>query len=265
MTVARRSVFTRLCTAGLALTLSLSLLGGCSDPKREIKDLKSMVQVTYGEKKYKESAANAAKGLQLALANIGAKHPDTLYFAQALSEAYVQLHDKKNALASLNKEIELRLGAGQSEQKLQIRRTTAIKFAEEMGDRRMAAVHALAIAKAIEMGPGKDPQPVYRTDTKYPAEQYNKGQEGDVVIRYSLDDNGSVLAASVVRGTPPDVFNDAALSSFKQWRFTPMVKNGAPVPVSDLEFTVMFRMGGIQAEPGALPPPEKASGKGKKK
>ncbi|MSO73081.1 MAG: hypothetical protein EXQ84_05660 [Rhodospirillaceae bacterium] len=35
------------------------------------------------------------------------------------------------------------------------------------------------------------------------------------------------------------------MDSFKNWRFTPMLdKNCQPVPVSNLKFTLAFRMGG---------------------
>jgi len=236
-------LFRRTLLAGAAAGAVAAMLAGCEDPRAEIKELKSLVQVAYGNKKFREVATHASKGLTLALANLGPKSSDTLYFAQALSEAYTELRDKKNALAALNREIDLRLGAGQGEQKVQARRTLAIKFAEEIGDRAAAAKHAVAIAKAIGMEKGKDPQPVYRTDTVYPPEQYAKGVEGDVTISYALDRNGSVLDAKVVKAKPGAVFDAAALNSFKNWRFTPMLQDGVPVESSGHEFTLQFRLG----------------------
>jgi TonB family protein len=234
----------------------LAVVGGAAfflreDPKAEIKDLKSMVQVNYGAKKYNESVVNATKGLALAQEHLGAKNPDTLYFAQAVSEGYEALGDKKNLVPALNREIDLRIAAGQSEQKLQLKRTTAIKYALEIGDKLTATKHAVAISKAIQMGPGKDPQPVYRTDTKYPPEQFSQGIEGDVEITYSLDANGTVLDAQVTKQTtkakPPTVFDEAALTSFKTWRFTPMLQDGKPVQSQGHKFTLMFRLAGQSA------------------
>ncbi|MDX2141712.1 MAG: TonB family protein [Rhodospirillaceae bacterium] len=247
MTETRRYIL----NAGLAACVAPlgAVLTACDDPKAKIKDLKSLVQVNYGAKKFKESGANAQEGLKLALETVGPKHPDTLYFAQAVSEAYLQLGDKSKAMAALDREIELRLGAGQTESKLQSRRTYAIKFAEELGDRKVAARHALAIARAIEMGKGKDPQPVYRPETKYPRDLFAQGIEGDVTVTYSLDAEGAVTNAKVVKATPKDLFDDAAIDSFMSWRFTPMLENGKPVPTSGHQYTLMFRLGG--RAPGA--------------
>jgi TonB family protein len=227
----------------IAGVLGAGLLAGCDNPKSDVKELKSMVQVSYGAHKYKESAKAAADGLKIALANFGPKNPDTLYFAQALSEAYMKLGDKKNAATSLTREIDLRIGAGQSEEKLQMRRTMAIKFAEEVGDRTSAAKQAVAISKAISMKKGMDPQPVYRPENIYPPDLYTRGVEGDVTVSYALDTNGSVLDAKVVKATPKDVFDKAALNSFSNWRFTPMLSNGTPVKSDGHQFTLMFRLG----------------------
>ncbi len=65
-------------------------------------------------------------------------------------------------MAALSREIKLRLGAGQSERKLQGRRTLAIKFAEETSNFAVSIEHAMAIARDIGMSAGMDPQPVHR-------------------------------------------------------------------------------------------------------
>lgn len=236
----------RVAPACLAALLSVFLLTACDNPKAKIKDLKSVVQVTYGSKNYKDSAKAASEGLTLALENLGPKHPDTLYFAQAISEAYIKLNDKRNAAPALAREIDLRLGAGQTEEKLQARRTFAIKFAEESGDRAAAAKQALAISKAIGMKKGMDPQPVYRPETPYPPDLYTRGVEGDVTIAYTIDPGGSVLEAKVVKATPKDMFDTVALASFMTWRFTPMLENGVAVKSSGHQFTLMFRTGRLK-------------------
>jgi len=240
------SGLSRAASACLAFVVCAFLLSACDNPKAKIKDLKSVVQVSYGSKNYKDSAKAASEGLKLAMENLGAKHADTLYFAQAVSEAYIKLNDKRNAAPALAREIDLRIGAGQTEEKLQSRRTFAIKFAEESGDRTLAAKQAVAIAKAIGMKKGMDPQPVYRPETKYPPDLYTRGIEGDVTIAYTLDEGGSVLEAKVVKAVPKDMFDTVALASFLTWRFTPMLENGAAVKSSGHQFTLMFRTGRLK-------------------
>jgi TonB family protein len=245
MTVIKNNA-SRIFAACLAVAIGAGVVSGCDNPKADIKDLKSVVQVTYGSKNFRESAKAAAEGLKLSLEHIGPKHPDTLYFAQAVSEAYMKMGDKKNAVVALGREVELRLGAGQTEEKLQARRTFAIKFAEETGDRAIAAKHALAISKAIGMAKGKDPQPVYRPETKYPPDLYTSGVEGDVTIAYTLDTDGAVLDAKIVKAVPKDLFDTVAVASFKTWRFTPMLENGAAVKSAGHQFTLMFRTGKLK-------------------
>ncbi len=163
---------------------------------------------------------------------------------QAASENRIALGDMRNAIAALKREISMRAAAGQTEDRLQSRRTLLIKLAEENGDLVTAADQAVAIARGINMGVDKDPQPVYRAETNYPPELYQRRTEGDVEIAYSLDAGGAVTEARVARSIPPKAFDQAALESFRKWRFTPMLDaNGQPVPLSGRTFTLAFRMG----------------------
>lgn len=94
------------------------------------------------------------------------------------------------------------------------------------------------------MAPGKDPQPVYRTQTMYPPDQYQQRIEGDVEITFDLDAAGAVAGARVSKSTPSSVFDQAALESFRKWRFTPMLdKTGQPVSGRGFQFTLAFRLG----------------------
>ena len=57
-------------------------------------------------------------------------------------------------------------------------------------------------------------------------------------------DELAVVDAHVNRSVPPQVFDQAALESFRKWRFTPMLDdNGQPSPVSGRTFTLAFRLG----------------------
>lgn len=227
---------------GVCLMLSLAACG--DDGKGQVKAIKEEVQRAYGKKDFQKIISQAQKGLALAREHQGEKSPDTLYFAQAISEANMGMHNVRGAMSALRQEINLRADAGQSEKKLQIRRTMLIQLAEENGDRMTAADQAVMVAKGIDMGPGKDPQPVYRPMPDYPPEQYRQKVEGDVEISYDLDASGSVVGARVKKSTPAHVFDEAALENFRKWRFTPMLdRTGQPVSGSGFTFTLAFRMG----------------------
>jgi TonB family protein len=219
------------------------LVAACGkDSTREIKSLKAQVQDRYGAKDFAKGYELSNKGLTLARAQLGDKHPDTLYFAQGVSSNAVAMHNPRLAMSALKQELDLRSKAGQSEKKLQSRRTLLIQIAEENGDKSTAIDQTVIIAKNIGMGPGKDPQPTYRPENPYPADLARQHIEADVDIAYGLDANGTPVAPRVVRAVPTDAFNIAALENFRRWRFTPYIENGEPTSSSGHRFTLAFRL-----------------------
>jgi len=229
---------------GVLMMCVLLSLGGCDDgQKSKIKGIKVQVQMAYGDKKFATGLRAAQEGLKLSLEVNGPKAPDTLYFAQAITENQMAMRNTRAAMQALRQELELRTVAAQSESKLQRRRTLLIQLAEENNDPATAIEQTIIIAKSIEMESGKDPQPTYRAATDYPPKQYQDGVEGDVELSFALTAEGEPLNVRVVKATPPDVFNAAATESFKKWRFTPMIRDGQPVPSEGHRFTLAFRLG----------------------
>ena len=230
--------------AGVCALLAFALIACGNQQEKEIKGMKEQVQRATGQKDYQRVLEVSQKGLALAQSVIGDKAPDTLYFAQGVTEAYRALHNTRSAMTALKKEIALRAAAGQKENKLQARRTLLIQMAEDNGDRLTAADQAVAVSRGIDMGPGKNPQPVYQVPTDYPPALYQQKTEGDVEIAYSIDSNGSVVEAHALKSTT-QAFEPSALDSFRKWRFTPMLnEKGEPVSASGLRFTMAFRLGG---------------------
>lgn len=60
---------------------------------------------------------------------------------------------------------------------------------------------------------------------KYPPEALRSGTSGEVVIEFTVDVDGSVASARVVRGNPPRVFDRAAVAAVKRWRFQPIASS----------------------------------------
>lgn len=231
-------------SAVLAALLLTAGLAGCDDGQREVRALKGQVQAAYGAKDFRKGLELSRQGLALARETLGDGAPDTLYFVQAVAENTLAGGNPRGAIPALKQEIAMRAAAGHGERRLQPRRALLIKLAEENGDPLTAADQAAAVARGIDMGPGKDPQPVYRAPTAYPPELYRQRIEGDVTIAYSLDRTGAVTDARVTSATPARVFDQAALESFKTWRFTPMLNaDGEPVSASGFAFTLAFRLG----------------------
>lgn len=240
MSSARRSLTRRRIVFLSAAALALA---GCDNPQiREIKNLKAELEVSYGSKHYAQALELSQKGFALARTAEGDNALDTLYFAQGISESVIALRNWSGAIRALKQEIKLRSAAGQSEKKLQSRRTLLIKLAEENGDHSTAIEQTVIVAAAIGMGPGKDPQPTYETETAYPPELYEQKIEGDVDIGFDLDADGTPQDAHVIKSNPPQVFDAAALQSIRRWRFTPFIQNGQPVSSSGHHYTLEFRL-----------------------
>lgn len=57
---------------------------------------------------------------------------------------------------------------------------------------------------------------------QYPPEALRDGRQGEVVVEFTVNPDGSVSNPRVVRSDPPRVFDRAALSAVRRWRFQPV-------------------------------------------
>ena len=75
------------------------------------------------------------------------------------------------------------------------------------------------------------PKVVKRVPVVYPVEARKKGIIGQVLVRFHLDEKGTVSHLHIKNAEPPDIFNQNALVALMQWRFQPAIHNNRPVPV----------------------------------
>lgn len=83
------------------------------------------------------------------------------------------------------------------------------------------------------------PERIHYVAPEYPALARAARREGTVILEAVLDTDGNVREARVLRSVP--LLDDAALEAVRQWRFTPTLLNGEPVPVV-LTVTVVFSL-----------------------
>ena len=83
------------------------------------------------------------------------------------------------------------------------------------------------------------PERIHYVAPEYPALARAARREGTVILEAVLDTDGTVREARVLRPTP--LLDEAALEAVRQWRFTPTLLNGQPVPVV-LTVTVVFSL-----------------------
>ena len=66
------------------------------------------------------------------------------------------------------------------------------------------------------------PKPLRRGNPRYPYAALRKGIEGSVLLEFSVDAQGHVVAPRVVDATPPGVFERAALDAVSEWSYQPL-------------------------------------------
>lgn len=107
------------------------------------------------------------------------------------------------------------------------------------------------LAPPPEPGPVKAPEPVrvggtirnpikvFNVDPVYPPMAQAAGVQGIVIIEATIGEDGRVINARILRSKP--LLDQAALAAVQQWRFTPTMLNGQPVPVI-MTVTVHFTL-----------------------
>ena len=85
----------------------------------------------------------------------------------------------------------------------------------------------------------RPPQKIRDVAPRYPAIAQASRVEGIVILEALISEDGSVQNVKVLRGKP--LLDDAATDAVRQWRFTPPLLNGQPVPVV-MTVTVSFSL-----------------------
>jgi periplasmic protein TonB len=83
------------------------------------------------------------------------------------------------------------------------------------------------------------PVKVYDVPPAYPQLAVRGGVEGTVILEAIIGENGQVREVRVMKSIA--LLDDAAVDAVRQWRFTPTLLNGEPVPVL-MTVTVGFRL-----------------------
>ena len=88
-------------------------------------------------------------------------------------------------------------------------------------------------------GEVKTPAKIHDVRPVYPEEAKQAGISGMIVMEVLIDTQGSVRSTFVKRSVP--ALDQAALDAVRQWRFTPTILDGTPVPVL-MTVTVNFTL-----------------------
>lgn len=98
------------------------------------------------------------------------------------------------------------------------------------------------------------PKKITHVSPVYPEAAVQARAEGVVIVEAVIGTDGNVTDARVIR--PVELLTDAAIAAVQQWKFTPTLLNGQPVPVI-MTVTVSFTLG-EDGRPLSTPPPPPA-------
>jgi protein TonB len=151
----------------------------------------------------------------------------------------LQSADPENAsVAPLSRDVAARLldrarSAAQAGKSVEQDLAAARRFGADPKD--IQAVQQLAAPRA---GAGADPatlaaslKPLKTVPPEYPQSALLKSIAGSVLVSFTVDTKGATSDVQVVQSTPAGVFDRAAVSAVKRWRYAPVIVNGAAVEV----------------------------------
>lgn len=70
---------------------------------------------------------------------------------------------------------------------------------------------------------------IVRVLPRYPSRALSRGIEGWVLMEFAIDELGLAVNPVVIESEPPGIFDRAALSAVKRWKYRPMIEDGRPL------------------------------------
>jgi protein TonB len=89
--------------------------------------------------------------------------------------------------------------------------------------------------------PGSTPKLIQRVPPDYPPEAERRGIEGSVDVSFTVTSEGKVTDVVVIHSQPSDIFDRAAASAVRRWRYEPQRLEGTPVE-SHLQIRIDFKL-----------------------
>lgn len=166
-----------------------------------------------------EPENDSAKFYLTQLTQIEANHPSTVLARQALGEKLLDQArsavSKQDFVAAQRWMREARAIGVEDSGAAEVERAiaTARANAERAGD-----IIAASSLKCIRCSP-----------PEYPDEARRRGASGQVDILFTVLTDGSVGDVTIASAEPAGLFEEAALSSVRKWRYQPVVRNGHAV------------------------------------
>lgn len=89
----------------------------------------------------------------------------------------------------------------------------------------------------------KEPELIKRVAPEYPADAARKGIEGAVDLAFTVSPKGDVSDVTVVHCEPSSIFNRAAITAVRRWKYQPRTVNGVAVE-APVQLRMTFKLDG---------------------
>lgn len=86
------------------------------------------------------------------------------------------------------------------------------------------------------------PRIISRATPRYPRQLIRRGIEGEVTLRFDLNNNGEVVNIRVIESQPSGVFDRAATDALIRFRYEPAKNSGVAVYSRDHDLTFEFKI-----------------------
>ncbi|MFT5592299.1 MAG: protein TonB [Oceanicoccus sp.] len=84
--------------------------------------------------------------------------------------------------------------------------------------------------------------PIVKVAPQYPRRAAQKGIEGYVVLEFTVSKLGAVVDPKVIEADPPNIFDRAAISAAKKFKYKPKIENGEAVEVTGIRNIIRFEL-----------------------
>ncbi len=89
----------------------------------------------------------------------------------------------------------------------------------------------------------RDPQPIVRIPPQFPRRAAQRGQEGYVVVEFTIAADGSVKNPVVVESSS-SVFEREAIRAIQRWKYRPQIRDGQPADRDGVRVRLDFQLEG---------------------
>lgn len=87
----------------------------------------------------------------------------------------------------------------------------------------------------------RDAQPIYRAPPTYPMRALERGTEGQCLMRFNVNEQGSPIDVVAV-DCSSSVFERASISATQKFKYQPKIQEGRPVRMIGVETTIKYQL-----------------------